>query len=411
MDLREASLILGVPEGASKGQVTSAFRSKAKLVHPNQFAEGSAEHVAAEAEMKRLNEAKSTFDDHLKKDGNLPVLRREPTAEFDALLHHRHGLDLNGVLRIDQVNENRVAVSFRSDDTDGNGTPVVDEVVPLDPGTKASRDGRLTLRDGGYLIIHGGKVQADRVMAYVNGVPPEQPKGVQLQLSGSSIGVVAALLILAAGVAAATVFLVGKSSAPPAAGASSVPVPVVTVTQPPPIERTVTATATATATETATATPTATKAKQTTTSPRPSAPRPSAPRSEPPRTQSEQDTAAQLMQGMNSQDWAFVNALCDPSAVCQQQFTDFFADRFARGQWLSVEIGPLYSCASSVRPEWERLCTSGADWLADFRNTCSKNGSVGIDQEVARFRFTGGSFPYIEYFDSAYAPPLPPECA
>ena len=398
MDIREAALVLGVAESATLAEVKEAHRSQARLLHPDRVSE--ADRATAEAAMVRINQAKEVFEAR-GNGGSVPVLRRDVLAEFGALLCDRRGWDLNGVLGLERMKSGRVAAYFRSDDEDARGTAIVDEEVSLLPGTKASRDGRLDLPGGGHLIIRGGRLQAERVMAFIDD-SGEGPQGgqkvVQFKLSPLVVAAAVAVVALVLAVAIGATFIAGRATSPVVTPNTPAPNPVVTATQPPPVERTVTATATATAT--------ATKTEQA-----PASGRTSAPRSDPARVQSEQDTASQLMRGMNAQDWSFVNGLCDPVAVCQQQFTDFFSSRFARGQWLSVNIGTLYSCATFVPASWESMCSDGSDWLADFTNTCSKNASIGIDEEVARFRFTSGPFPYIRSFESAYAPALPPECA
>lgn len=114
----------------------------------------------------------------------------------------------------------------------------------------------------------------------------------------------------------------------------------------------------------------------------------------------EQELVNQLAIGMNAQDWAFVNSLCYPTQTCEVQFTDFFASRYSRGQWVETSFGRLNSCRFNVPYNMERGCIDSSKWVGSVFFTCFKDGKYGYQEEITSFTFTyANGFPQIERFD------------
>ena len=176
-----------------------------------------------------------------------------------------------------------------------------------------------------------------------------------------------------------------------------------------PSPSTVTVTATATETTTATATALATVVVPV---PAPSPPTtlPEATPSYPTGGQVEQEIIDTLQMAMNSQDWGLVNSLCNPAAECQRQFTDFFAQRYASGQWLATQLGKLHSCTASVPPGWESGCTSPANWLFELVFSCQSGGQPGMQREVGFVTFDYSQGAKISRFEPVSVLEWAPEC-
>ena len=182
MDIREAAIVLGVSQDATIEQVRDAFRSHARLLHPDRLGEASQkDQQTAHRAMARINDAYAVFQSRARLAGAGPQSRHstpesrdrspdprpEPPpdsahqqsqegrqiAQFDARLSHSRGWDLTGVLRIIRVFGGHVSVVFESDDLDARGAPVFDEEVFVATSTRAPRDGTLALRGGGYLVL------------------------------------------------------------------------------------------------------------------------------------------------------------------------------------------------------------------------------------------------------------------
>lgn len=119
-----------------------------------------------------------------------------------------------------------------------------------------------------------------------------------------------------------------------------------------------------------------------------------------PATGGEQDLIFRLASAMNSQDWATVNSLCDPTQTCEVQFTSFFAPRYARGQWVETSFDTFYSCQGNVPFGMERGCVTPDRWVGDIYFTCFKDGSFGFQEELTSFTFTySNGYPLIQRFD------------
>ena len=65
MSVEVASALLGVEVSASKDEVLSAFKARARLVHPDLFDAESKAKITAEESMKQLNTAKETMLDYV----------------------------------------------------------------------------------------------------------------------------------------------------------------------------------------------------------------------------------------------------------------------------------------------------------------------------------------------------------
>lgn len=187
MDVREAAIVLGVAEGAEIEAVRRAYRSHARLLHPDRFAGAShSDRSTAHLAMARLNEAYEVLINRARDD--VPSIAKGPQKvksprsstyrssasgdvieRFDALLSHPRGWDLNGTLQVINIGQSRPLGRFLSDDVDARGTPIIDEEVKLDPYGRTSRHGSLNLLGGGYLVILGGQSNAERVRAYLTG--------------------------------------------------------------------------------------------------------------------------------------------------------------------------------------------------------------------------------------------------
>lgn len=185
MDLRDAAAILGVAQDATVEEVRSAYRAHVRIMHPDRLAGApETDQVTAHRAMARINEASEVFEKHFRMKYSGPAKpqesrpsqappkpppdRRDTIVEFRALLSHPFGWDLSGTLRVVEVDGQRIIPEFHSDDVDARGAPLINGAVDLLPGTKATRDGRLPLRGGGYLLIYGGKPEADFLMEYVD---------------------------------------------------------------------------------------------------------------------------------------------------------------------------------------------------------------------------------------------------
>lgn len=114
----------------------------------------------------------------------------------------------------------------------------------------------------------------------------------------------------------------------------------------------------------------------------------------------EQELVDELALAMNLQDWSYVNALCNPQQTCEVQFTNFFAPRYSRGQWVETVFSQFYSCRFNVPFDMQRGCTNTNRWVGNIFFTCFKDGSFGYQKELTSFTFTYvNGYPRIERFD------------
>lgn len=125
----------------------------------------------------------------------------------------------------------------------------------------------------------------------------------------------------------------------------------------------------------------------------------------------EQAVINELAFGMNAQDWIYVDSLCNPPQTCQVQFTDFFAKRYASGQWVETSFGTFNFCRYNVPFGMERGCTNSNRWVGEIYFTCYKNGRYGFQSELTSFTFNYSSgYPSIERFDPVVVMQRADEC-
>lgn len=257
MDVREAAIILGVAQDATIDQVREAYRSHARLLHPDRLGEASEkDRATAHEAMARINDAYAVFQARLRVSGG-DQQSRPPTpqntggpsdrsrpkppaasahqqpredrriAQFDALLSHPRGWDLTGVLRIIRTygatygSEGRVSAVFESDDLDARGNPVFGEEVFVAKGVRALSEGTLALRGGGNLVLMGGRWEAERVLSLL-GLDPalahprrRSNRRVLLFAGAGIIALIASLVVVAA------LAYGGRDDPAPTAGAPS----------------------------------------------------------------------------------------------------------------------------------------------------------------------------------------------
>lgn len=187
MEIRDAATILGVPVDASSEQVRNAYRSRARLLHPDRFSEASAaDRKTAQIAMAQLNQANDTLVRHFQRSrAEQPPSEADPApssdapellADYQAMLCPDRGQGIMGTLLIARFDGRQVVPIFRSFEVDVRGEPFIASSVPLASGTKAKRGGRLDLVGGGYLLIHGGKSRAEAVMEALEQPPNPPPR-------------------------------------------------------------------------------------------------------------------------------------------------------------------------------------------------------------------------------------------
>lgn len=426
MDVREAAIILGVRQDATIEQVREAYRSHARLLHPDRLGEASEkDRATAHEAMARINDAYAVFQARLRVAGDDPHSRpstpqnkdrssdyprpqpppaserQQPRedrrlAQFDALLSDPRGWDLAGVLRIIRTygatygSSGGVSAVFESDDLDARGNPVFDEEVFVAKGVRAPMEGTLALRGGGNLALMGGKWEAERVLTLL-GMDPSlaHPKRRSNRRALLFAGAGAVALIASLGVVAVLasdgweepVSTAGAASSASASSASDeTPSTSASVDVPPPTED-----------ESADAATTNSNPPEGAGGTEVAAAWPSDPRLA-------QRTARRLMNRMNVGDWTAVPDLCNPQTLCSRDFVETLEPMFASGQIVKGRIGRLYTCAETLpvtREEdalnviraWESGCSSPSRWLAPMTWLCSQESAIMSQMDVVYFTF------------------------
>lgn len=189
VELRDAAVVLGVAVDAGVDQVRSAFRSRARLLHPDRLADASpADRAAAQAAMAQLNEANEAFTAHFQRGGpSRPNPEPEPSPagseyelldRFEVMLCPDRGRGVMGTLLV-FFDNGEVVPFFGSHDLDVRGDPLVTGRIAVMPGVKVQRGGRIDIVGGGYILVHGGKPRAEEFLDYVTAArkapPPKAP--------------------------------------------------------------------------------------------------------------------------------------------------------------------------------------------------------------------------------------------
>lgn len=186
MELRDAAVVLGVPVDATADQVRSAFRARARLLHPDRLADASpADRLAAQAAMAQLNEANETFAAHIQRGG-----ASRPTPEpgsrhseseyelldrFEVMLCPDMGRGVTGTLLVFLFDDGDVVPFFGSHESDVRGEPLVTGRIAVMPGVKVKRGGRIDIIGGGYVLVHGGKSRAEDLLGHLTTPPSKAP--------------------------------------------------------------------------------------------------------------------------------------------------------------------------------------------------------------------------------------------
>ncbi len=174
MNRTMAAAILGVPEGATVDEARKAYRARARLLHPDRLGGMSSQDAqTAHTAMAQLNEAMEVFQEvryasptSAAQETPQSHQRTEPAlvGSFPVTLSSAQGRSMAGVLLIYESPGQGRAPIFRSDDLDVRGQPLVMGAVALFPDERPHFAGRLDLRDGGFLVVKGGKSRAHELM-------------------------------------------------------------------------------------------------------------------------------------------------------------------------------------------------------------------------------------------------------
>lgn len=186
MELRDAAVVLGVPVDATTEQVRSAFRARARLLHPDRLAGASpADRVAAQAAMAQLNEANETFADHFQRGGaSQPAPEPGPENSeseyelldrFEVMLCPDLGGGVVGSLLVFLFDDGEVVPFFRSHESDMRGEPLITGRIAVMPGVKVKRGGRIDISGGGYVLVRGGKSRAEDLLGRLTLRAPKTP--------------------------------------------------------------------------------------------------------------------------------------------------------------------------------------------------------------------------------------------
>ena len=186
VELRDAAVVLGVPADATADQVRSAFRARARLLHPDRMASASStDRVAAQAAMAQLNEANETFAAHFQRGGaNRPAPEPKPRHSqgeyklldrFEVMLCPDFGRSVMGTLLVLLFDDGDVVPIFGSHESDLRGEPLVTRPIAVRQGEKAKRGGRIDIFGGGYVLVRGGKSRAEDLLALLTAPPPKAP--------------------------------------------------------------------------------------------------------------------------------------------------------------------------------------------------------------------------------------------
>jgi len=186
VELRDAAVVLGVPIDATAEQVRSAFRARARLLHPDRLADASpADRVAAQAAMAQLNEANDTFAAHFQRGGAsrpAPAPGPQPSENeyelldrFEVMLCPDLGRGVMGTLLVYLFDDGEVVPFFGSHEVDVRGGPLVTGRIAVMPGVKIKRGGRIDIVGGGYVLVRGGKSRAEALLGRLTAPPPKAP--------------------------------------------------------------------------------------------------------------------------------------------------------------------------------------------------------------------------------------------
>ena len=191
MELRDAAVVLGVSVDATADQVRSAFRARARLLHPDRLADASpADRGAAQAAMAQLNEANEAFASHFQRgDTSRSAPKAEPQGSqsehelldrFEVMLCPDLGRGVMGTLLVFLFDDGDVVPFFGSHDVDVRGEPLVTGRIAVMPGVKVKRGGRIDIVGGGYVLVSGGKSRAEELLGHLTAPrrkesPPKEP--------------------------------------------------------------------------------------------------------------------------------------------------------------------------------------------------------------------------------------------
>lgn len=210
MDVRDAAAILGVSQNASMDQVRAAYRSHARLLHPDRLqAASEADRTAAHDAMARVNEAYEVFN---RRTGQPPTIsgadgqstpksrstsessnastNGKEIARFDAVLSRPRGVELTGQLVVAEARLNTCKSWFRSDDLDARGVAVIDEELHLVIHRRFPRDGKFYVHGGGYMLIQGDESDIRRAWQCLAKNEPSPVPGTRMVKTGGVLAVV-----------------------------------------------------------------------------------------------------------------------------------------------------------------------------------------------------------------------------